>query len=136
MARGYFYKDQAAQFAFYRIPKILFTEPEFSELTIAAKALYGLLLDRVSLSDKNGWIDDCNRVFVYMTNQSICEAFNISDKTATKLLVELEDIDLIERVRQGQGRPTKIFVKNFLDCRVSDSGRVNLPILDTEQLGI
>ena len=114
MGRGYFYRGQSEQFVFYRTPKALFTEPEYEKLTIPAKALYGILLDRESLSDKSGWFDDKGRIFVYMTNKSICKALNISDKTATKLLVELEEIDLIQRVRQGQGKPTRIYVKNFI----------------------
>lgn len=115
MARDYFYKGSSEQFVFYRTPKVLFTEPEYENLSIPAKALYGILLDREALSDKSGWVDEFGRIYVYMTNKSICKAMHISDKTATKLLVELEKIDLILRVRQGQGKPTKIYVKNFMD---------------------
>ncbi len=142
MGRGYFYRGQSEQFVFYRTPKALFTEPEYEKLTIPAKALYGILLDRESLSDKSGWFDDNGRIFVYMTNKSICKALNISDKTATKLLVELEEIDLIQRVRQGQGKPTRIYVKNFLDTeslrfltrKNSDSGLGDVPGLGSEKL--
>lgn len=115
MARGYFYRGQADSFAFYRTPKLLFTDPEYGNLTIAARTLYGILLDREVLSDKNGWIDKNGRIFVYMTNKNICKTLNVSDKTATKILAELEEIDLIHRVRQGQGKPCRIYVKNFLD---------------------
>lgn len=115
MARGYFHRGQADPFAFYRTPKILFTDPEYGNLTIAARTLYGILLDREVLSDKNGWIDKNGKIFVYMTNKNICKTLNVSDKTATKILAELEEIDLIQRVRQGQGKPCKIYVKNFLN---------------------
>lgn len=115
MARGYFHRGESEQYAFYRTPKILFTDPEYETLTALAKILYGILLDRESLSDKSGWFDDRGRIFVYMTNRSICRLLRISDKTATKILVELEEIDLIQRVRQGQGKPNRIYVKNFLD---------------------
>lgn len=113
--RRYFHRGQADLFAFYRTPKLLFTDPEYGNLTIAARTLYGILLDREVLSDKNGWIDKNGRIFVYMTNRSVCKTLKISDKTATKLLVELEEIDLIKRVRQGQGKPCRIYVKDFLD---------------------
>lgn len=137
MGRGYFYRGQSEQFVFYRTPKALFTEPEYEKLTIPAKALYGILLDRESLSDKSGWFDDNGRIFVYMTNKSICKTLNISDKTATKLLVELEEIDLIQRVRQA----TRIYVKNFLDTKSlrfltrknSDSGLGDVPGLVSEK---
>lgn len=113
--RRYFHRGESGQYTFYRTPKVLFTEPEYEELTALAKILYGILLDRESLSDKSGWFDDRGRIFVYMTNRSICRLLRISDKTATKILVELEEIDLIQRVRQGQGKPNRIYVKNFLD---------------------
>lgn len=115
MARRYFHRGESDQYAFYRTPKILFTDPEYETLTALAKVLYGVLLDRESLSDKNKWVDDRGRIFVYMTNKTICRLLHISDKTATKRLVELEKIDLIQRVRQGQGKPCRIYVKNFLD---------------------
>lgn len=115
MARGYFHRGESEQYAFYRTPKILFTDPEYETLTALAKVLYGVLLDRESLSDKNKWVDDRGRIFVYMTNKTICRLLHISDKTATKLLIELEKIDLIQRVRQGQGKPCRIYVKDFLD---------------------
>jgi len=142
MARGYFYRGQSEQFIFYRTPKVLYTEPEYESLSIPAKALYGILLDRESLSDKSGWVDDYGRIYVYMTNKSICNAMHISDKTATKLLVELEKIDLIQRVRQGQGRPTRIYVKNFMDTerlrflnrKDSDSGFGDNPCLGSENV--
>lgn len=113
--RRYFHRGESGQYTFYRTPKVLFTEPEYEELTALAKILYGILLDRESLSDKSGWFDDRGRIFVYMTNRSICRILRISDKTATKILVELEEIDLIQRVRQGQGKPNRIYVKDFLD---------------------
>ena len=142
MSRGYYYRGQSEQYVFYRTPKILYTEPEYRKLSIPAIALYGILLDREALSDKSGWVDNQGRVFVYMTNESICEALRISDKTATKLLIELESIDLIKRVRQGQGKPTKIYVKNFMDTErlrflnrnLSDSRDVDIPIPDSEEL--
>lgn len=115
MARRYLHRGDANRFPFYRIPKQLFIEEEYARLTIAAKTLYGILLDIEGLSERNGWTDKKGRIFVYMTNRSVCKTLKISDKTATKLLVELEEIDLIKRVRQGQGKPCRIYVKNFLD---------------------
>lgn len=115
MARRYLHRGDANRFPFYRIPKQLFIEEEYARLTIAAKTLYGILLDIEGLSERNGWTDKKGRIFVYMTNRSVCKTLKISDKTATKLLVELEEIDLIKRVRQGQGKPCRIYVKDFLD---------------------
>ena len=115
MSFDYFYGGQSEQFVFYRIPKVFYTDSRFRQLSRDARTLYGLLLDRVSLSAKNGWYDEKGRVYIIYTLQSAMSALSISDKTATKLFVELENIGLIERKRQGQGKPIIIYVKNFMD---------------------
>lgn len=117
MAMGfdYFYGQQAEQFSFYRIPKMLFTEDRFWNVSTDAKLLYGILLDRMNLSAKNGWMDNQGRVYIIFTIEEIMAALNCGDNKATKLLSELEKkCGLIERKRQGLGKPNLIYVKNFV----------------------
>lgn len=109
----YFYPDGADQFTFYRIPKRLFTDNDLKTMSNGSKILYGLLLDRVDLSVKNRWMDDHRRIYVVYTLESIMQAMNVTDKPATKMLVELEKRGLIERKKPGLGRPTRLYVKNF-----------------------
>lgn len=113
----YYYGDESNQFSFYRIPRQLITGDTFKKLSTDAKLLYGLLLDRMGLSAKNGWYDEQGRVYLYYTLEEIQEDMNCGHDKATKLLVELDNgkkgFGLIERVRQGQGKPTKIYVKRF-----------------------
>lgn len=114
MQYEYFYGAQAEQFSFYRIPKALFTEPNFRELSTDAKVLYGILLDRMSLFYKNQWLDAQNKVYIIFTVEEIMDALNCANQKATRLMVELEkQAGLIERKRQGLGRPNLIYVKNF-----------------------
>lgn len=114
MQYEYFYGAQAEQFSFYRIPKALFTEPNFRELSTDAKVLYGILLDRMNLSLKNQWLDAQNKVYIIFTVEEIMDALNCANQKATRLMVELEkQAGLIERKRQGLGRPNLIYVKNF-----------------------
>ena len=114
MQYEYFYGAQAEQFSFYRIPKALFTEPNFRELSTDAKVLYGILLDRMSLSLKNQWLDAQNKVYIIFTVEEIMDALNCANQKATRLMVELEkQAGLIERKRQVLGRPNLIYVKNF-----------------------
>lgn len=114
MQYEYFYGAQAEQFSFYRIPKALFTEPNFRELSTDAKVLYGILLDRMSLSLKNQWLDAQNKVYIIFTVDEIMDALNCANQKATRLMVELEkQAGLIERKRQGLGRPNLIYVKNI-----------------------
>ena len=113
----YYYGDESTQFSFYRIPRQLITGDDFKRLSTNAKLLYGLLLDRMGLSAKNGWYDELGRVYIYYTLDEIQEDLNCGHDKATKLLVELDSgkhgFGLIERKKQGQGRPTKIYVKRF-----------------------
>lgn len=93
---------------------MLITDERFNGISSDAKILYGLLLDRVALSAKNHWVDKLGRVYIIFTLSSIQRALHCADKKATKMLCELEKIGLIERRKQGQGRPTLIYVKNFI----------------------
>ena len=114
MQYEYFYGAQAEQFSFYRIPKALFTEPNFRELSTDAKVLYGNPLGRMSLSVKNHWLDEQSRVCIIFTTEEIMEALSCANQKACRLMLELEkDAGLIERKRQGLGKPSLIYVKNF-----------------------
>jgi len=110
----YYYGNESEQFIFYRIPKVLFTDDKFKKLSTEAKVLYGLMLDRMGLSMKNNWCDDNNRVYIIYTLDEAIDQLNYSKEKVVKLYKELDDIGLIERKRQGQGRPTWIYVKNFV----------------------
>nr|WP_308507879.1 DUF6017 domain-containing protein [uncultured Stomatobaculum sp.] len=111
----YFYGAQAEQFSFYRVPKVLFTREQFKQLSAEAKILYGIMLDKLDLSVKNKWGDEKGRVYIIYTIEQIMADMNCADQKATKLLDELEKkCGLIERKRQGLGKPNLIFVKNFI----------------------
>ena len=113
MTLDYFYGQAGELFSFYRIPKALFQEQRFQTLSTDAKTLYGILLDRMSLSAKNGWLDEQGRVFIIFTIEDVKRALCCADNKATKLLRELEKFGLIERKRRGQGKPSLVYVKNF-----------------------
>ena len=99
---NYFTGGQADLFSFYRLPKILFADPRFRGISAEAKILYGLLLDRMSLSVKNGWLDSTGRVYIIFTVEEIMESLACGNKKAVGLLRELEEkAGLIERRRQG-----------------------------------
>ena len=113
MQFDYFYPEQSENYVFYRTPKVLCTDERFRGLSTDAKLLYGILLDRVQLSKKNHWVDEKGHVYVYMTISSIESALGRCRQKSCKTLDELDNIGLIERYKQGQGKPTKIYVKNF-----------------------
>ncbi|MBP3279491.1 MAG: replication initiator protein A [Butyrivibrio sp.] len=116
----YFYTEQSENYTFYRIPKVLFTDDIFKDLTTDAKVLYGLLLDRISLSRENGWIDDVGRVYIYYTIKGVKKSMRCANTKACGLLKELNEFGLIERKKQGQGKPSIIYVKDFTRFRKAE----------------
>lgn len=113
----YFYGTESDSYTFYRIPKVLILDERFKRLSNDAKILYGLMLDRMSLSARNGWFDEEKRVYIYYSMEEVMEDLNCSKNKALKSFSELDTstgIGLIERVKQGQGKPSMIYVKNFL----------------------
>ena len=113
----YFRGMEAEQYSFYRVPKVLFTAECFKSLSCEAKVLYGLMLDRMSLSIKNRWFDEEDRVYIIFTVEEIAELLNCGSQKAVKLMKELDTnqgIGLIEKKRLGLGKPNIIYVKNFM----------------------
>ena len=113
MTLDYFYGQAGGLFSFFRIPKALFQEQQFQDLSTDAKTLYGILLDRMSLSVRNEWFDKKGRVFIIFTIEDVKRTLRCADNKATRLLRELEEFGLIERKRRGQGKPCLVYVKNF-----------------------
>ena len=128
----YFYGQSSELFSFYRIPKLLFQDSRFQLLSTDAKTLYGILLDRMSLSARNGWLDKAGRVFIIYTVQEVQDSLGCADKKATKLLRELEEYGLIERKRRGLGKPDLIYVKNFS----SESSKLRFLNRDNDDSGV
>lgn len=110
---SYYYGEEAEQFNFFRLPKKLVRDRQFKSISSDAKILYGVLLDRMSLSMRCGWVDEENRVYIIYTIKDIMEEFECGEKTAIKFLGELCKAGLVEKKRQGQGRPNLLYVKNF-----------------------
>ena len=112
----YYYGIEAEQFSFYRVPRLLIKDERFKGLSSDAKLLYGLMLDRMSLSMKNGWLDDENRAYIIYAVENIMEDLGCSKPTCIKVIKELDadnGIGLIEKKRRGLGKPDIIYVKNF-----------------------
>ena len=110
----YYYGDESEQFSFFRIPRLLFTDARYKGISTDAKLLYGLMLDRMGLSQRNGWYDAQGRVFIYYPMAEVQEVLDCGHDKAGRIVAELErQYGLIERVKQGQGKPAKIYVKRF-----------------------
>ena len=141
MEFDYFYgPEDAEQYQFYRIPKLLITSERFKDVSVESKLLYGLMLDRLSLSIKNGWFDSLNRAYIIYTIEDVTEDMHCGSQKAVKLVAELEKkAGLIKKKRQGLGKPSLIYVlkfstvspqnsseSQFLNCENHNSGMMNI----------
>lgn len=117
----YYYGTESEQFSFYRVPRMLIKDKRFSILSSDAKLLYGLMLDRLSLSMKNEWLDDLNRAYIIYRVDEAAEDLGVCRETAIKIMSELDSkkgIGLIEKKKLGMGKPDIIYVKNFIGVEI------------------
>lgn len=110
----YFYGPESEEFSFLMVPKFLLREGKFESVSDSAKILYSEMLERMGLSRKNGWFDDQDRPYIYYSVEDAMADINRSRPTAIKALKELETLGLIERIKQGQGKPTIVYVKRYM----------------------
>lgn len=110
---NYFYREEADQYGFIRIPKMMIVGEDFSSLSILAKILYGMLLDRMSMARKNKWLDDEGKVYIVYPINEIQKDMSVSKKSVCDYLKELEKSGLVDRVNSGNGKPSRIYVKNY-----------------------
>ena len=123
------------KFTFYRMPKILFVDDYFSTISCEAKVLYGLLLDRATLSKSNNWIDELGRVYVFYKQTEAMEMLNIKKNKVIAIFKELEDIGLLIRKKQGQGKSTRLYVLDFSNHTDEDeeNSKTNEVVSDDEE---
>lgn len=123
----YFYGNEAEQYQFYMIPQLLFTDKKFKKISTDAKVLYSLLLDRTGLSfaNQDRFTDNDGRTYIYFTRDTVMKMLGCSKDKSAAIFKELDEIGLIERKRQGLGKPDKIYVKHF--NRILDKSGEELP---------
>ena len=128
----YFHGDEVRMCGFYRLPKAFELDERYKNASLEVKYLYCLMLDRVSLSTRNGWMDG-GRVFIYFTLEDVKKACKVGKNKAMKVFREMETLNLIQRRKQGQGKPARIFVKNFIESGENTESGVNpMEITETE----
>ena len=137
--------NETLEHKYYQIPQELFINAKYkNKLNSDSKILYAFLLDRLSLSQKNHWIDEDNNVYLIFTREEVQEKLNLSDKTVTKSFKILMEVNLVQEKRQGLGKPNLIYVGKinhsdsenlrFLTRKNYDSGIEESTTLDSENL--
>lgn len=97
--------------------RTLFSE-DFKGLSVSAKALYALMVERANLSNHNNWFDNEKRVYIIYTATQVMEDLQCSERTALKLLAELVTFGLIERFQNKKGQAYIIYVKLYHNTEV------------------
>ena len=133
MKFNYFYGAQAEQFSFVRIPRIMLMGKEFQVLSMSAKMLYGVLLDRMSLSMRNGWLDEQNRVYIIYQIREIQNDLGFSKKKAMELLSELEQFGLLQKKRRGRGLPNILYVESFMEDSSARDTEMGSSVTEAEE---
>ena len=137
--------NETLEHKYYQIPQELFVNEKYkNKLNSDSKILYAFLLDRLSLTKKNHWIDEDNNVYLIFTREEVQEKLNLSDKTVTKSFKILMEVNLVQEKRQGLGKPNLIYVGKinhsdsenlrFLNRKNYDSGIGESTTLDSENL--
>ena len=110
--KKYFTLDDAVKEQFYKMPKVFFLKDSvYYSITLTSKSLYSILADRNSVSIKNKWIDEENKVYFIYKQEDLCDVTGIKDpKTLRKYLKELETYELIERKKQGFNLPDRFYL--------------------------
>ncbi len=114
MKLDYHYGRQAFQYAMVEIPLLMFIDEAFEPLSIEAKVVYGLLLQRIKMANRNGWRDEEGRLYVIYPLDQMSKDIGLSTRTISSSLKQLEAIGIIDIVIRGQGRPNIYYVKNFI----------------------
>ena len=112
MTLDYFYGQAGELFSFFRIPKALFQEQRFQDLSTDAKILYGILLDRMNLSVKNEWFDKKGRVFIIFTMRPFCPQFEIF-RLEKNAMLTLEWIGKNKVVNHHQEVPFRVLERQY-----------------------
>ena len=116
----FYTRSDSQQFSFFRIPKLLFRDARYKKISTDAKLLYGLMLDRLELSQQNGWYDESGHAYIYFRREDIEDQLSVGHTYAAALLKELESVDLISRKRQGLGMPMRVYIGRFTPSAAAD----------------
>jgi Cdc6-like AAA superfamily ATPase len=114
MKLDYHYGKQALQYAMVEIPLLMFIDEVFDPLSIEAKVVYGMLLQRIRLANRNGWRDEEGRLYVIYPLEQMHKDIGLSTRTISTALKQLEEIGIIDISNRGQGKPKIYYVKNFI----------------------
>lgn len=119
MVLDYFYENQVEEYSYINIPRVLMTKTAYKELSADAKVMFGILLDRLALAVKYGWIDADGQAYIIYLQEELQRDMNMSKRKVIETLQELEQIGLIERIQRGARLADVIYLKNFMMSEVA-----------------
>lgn len=93
-----------------QMPRWLFCDPHYTEMSLEAKVAYTFLLNRYQLSRRNGWVNRHGEVYIIYTREDLAREMQVSYRKAISCFKELADRKLVWEQRQGRGLPNRIFL--------------------------
>lgn len=103
--------NETLENGYYQIPQELFDNSLYKDiLNSDSKILYAFIIDSLTLSQKNNWIDSENNIYLIFTRQEVKNKLGLSEKTVIKAFKQLAEARLIFEKRQGLGKPNLIYV--------------------------
>ena len=94
MKLDYHYGKQALQYAMVEIPLLMFIDDAFEPLSLEAKVVYGILLQRIRLANRNGWRDEDGKLYVIYPLEQMHKDIGLSTRTISDSLKQLEDLGI------------------------------------------
>lgn len=119
MFLDYFYENEVEEYSYINIPRVLMTRTAYKDLSSDAKVVYGILLDRLDLAVKYGWIDDEGQAYIIYLQEELQRDMNMSKRKVIEKLQELENVGLIERIQRGARQADVIYLKKFMEDEVA-----------------
>ena len=93
-----------------QMPRWLFSDPQYSGLSLESKVAYTFLLNRFQLSRRNGWVNRHGEVYVIYTREDLAREMQVSYRKAISCFKELAQKHLLWEQRKGRGMPNRIFL--------------------------
>lgn len=136
--KEYYHHSDVVLGEFIQFPLALMELEEYKSLTCECLVLYGVMLRRFQLSIKNHWTDENSRIYMYFSREEMCECLRISMNTVIKTVKKLKEVELLEEIRQGQGKPNRLYLlkprTNMMEELFSDNKQYNQSYVESKNI--
>ena len=102
--------DDAQNFRYVRMPRRLFSDSRYADISLDAKMAYAFLLDRLPLSVRNGWVNEQGEAFVVFPRSALAGTLGIGERRVSRAFRQLVEKGLLREERRGIGKSNRIYL--------------------------